>query len=308
MKIDRLLGIIIYLLNHEKTTASFLAEYFNVSVRTIQRDIVTISSVGIPIYSYGGKKGGYSILPSYKIKNMNISNNEQQIIIKALESLETSYSTELVKTLLEKYNAIIDKKEENNVFWDFSITKENNQVQNYNTLLEECIADKKIVYIRYRNAKGNVSNQCIEPLAIHYKWYAWYLLAYSFTKEEYRTYKIARIGELNISKQISSLKHPDIKELMKKLEMEYYETCISIEINFSKDEISLIKEYFPDTFIGKIENTDDMYRTFINVPAKERLWKALLLSFGDKVKIINPKNYLDELIDTAKKFLLNYDI
>ena len=69
MKIDRILGIIIYLLNHDRVSAKTLAEKYHVSVRTIQRDMVNIASSGIPIYSDSGKNGGYSILPTYKLKN-----------------------------------------------------------------------------------------------------------------------------------------------------------------------------------------------------------------------------------------------
>ncbi len=68
MKIDRILGIIIYLMNHDNVSASYLAERFHVSVRTIQRDMISISAIGVPIYSESGKNGGYSILPTYKIK------------------------------------------------------------------------------------------------------------------------------------------------------------------------------------------------------------------------------------------------
>ena len=69
MKIDRILGIIIYLFNHDKVSAKTLAEKYDVSVRTIQRDMVNIASCGIPIYSDNGKNGGYSILSTYKLKN-----------------------------------------------------------------------------------------------------------------------------------------------------------------------------------------------------------------------------------------------
>ena len=70
MKLDRLLGIIIHLLNHENVSASRLAERFQISVRTIQRDIISISSAGIPVYSVNGRFGGYSILPAYRMKNI----------------------------------------------------------------------------------------------------------------------------------------------------------------------------------------------------------------------------------------------
>ena len=85
MKLERILEIIIYLLNHEKVSAKYLAEYFDVSVRTIQRDMVSIAEAGIPVYTLGGRYGGYAVLENYKIKNINIKNSEQQIIISALE-------------------------------------------------------------------------------------------------------------------------------------------------------------------------------------------------------------------------------
>ena len=79
MKVDRILEIIIYLINHDNVPASDLAERFHVSVRTIQRDMVSISSIGIPVYLEGGKNGGYSILPTYKMKNSDKSKNSQSV-------------------------------------------------------------------------------------------------------------------------------------------------------------------------------------------------------------------------------------
>lgn len=122
MKTDRILGIIIYLMNHDNIQASYLAERFHVSIRTIQRDMVSISAIGIPIYSESGKNGGYSILPTYKIKNSEIRSDEQQMIVKALESLATSYTNDTLKTLIEKYNAIVQKEGGQKVFWDFGVT------------------------------------------------------------------------------------------------------------------------------------------------------------------------------------------
>ena len=165
MKVDRILEIIIYLINHDNVPASYLAERLHVSVRTIQRDMVNISSIGIPVYSEGGKYGGYSILPTYKIRNSNIRNDEQQMIIKALESLATSYTNDALKALIEKYNAIIEKKGGQRIFWDFGVTRENSHVQNMNHLLEQAIAEKKHIIFHYRNAEGTKSKQYIEPVS-----------------------------------------------------------------------------------------------------------------------------------------------
>lgn len=306
MKVDRILEIIIYLINHDNVPASYLAERFHVSVRTIQRDMVSISSIGIPIYSEGGKYGGYSILPTYKIRNSNIRNDEQQIIMKALESLATSYTCDTLKALIEKYNAIIEKEGGQKIFWDFGVTRENSHVQNVNHLLEQAIAERKHIIFHYRNADGKKSKQYIEPLAIHFKWYAWYLFSYSPEKKQYRTFKVARIQNLHIDDTVSVIKHGNIEKLMKESEQEYYQTCIHIEVRFDNEYTNLMSEYFPDCPTEKL--TETMSRIFIDVPAKERLWKALLLSFGNKIKVVGPEEYKKELIETAKKFWSNYDI
>ena len=306
MKLERILEIIIYLLNHEKVSAKYLAEYFDVSVRTIQRDMVSIAEAGIPVYTLGGRYGGYAVLENYKIKNINIKNSEQQIIISALESLATSYTNDKLNSLIEKYNAIIEKEGGQKVFWDFSVTKENKKVQDSNMLLEEAISGKNYIAFDYRNAEGKTSHVCAEPLAIHYKWYAWYLFAYLKETKEYRTFKVARIQNIIISKERSFIKHGDIQQKMKEAELAYYKTCIDIEIVFSETEIPLIEEYFPDSVIEKLSS--QKCKTHIHVPAKERLWKALLLSFGDAVTVVSPKDYKEELIKTAKTFFTNYDI
>ena len=306
MKTDRILGIIIYLMNHDNVPASYLSERFHVSVRTIQRDMISISTIGVPIYSESGKNGGYSILPTYKIKNSEIRSDEQQMIIKALESLATSYTNDTLKTLIEKYNAIVQKEGGQKVFWDFGVTKENTGIQSKNQLLEHAIGQKKYVSFEYCNADGRKSTPMVEPLAIHYKWYAWYLFAYSDDKKQYRTYKIARMQNLEEMDRVSNIDHGDIKKLMKESEQAYYRTSIPIEVQFANEETALIEEYFPDCPIEQI--SEDTKRMFIDVPAKERLWKALLLSFRNKVKVIGPEKYRKELIQTAQNFLSNYDI
>nr|WP_255810148.1 WYL domain-containing protein [Treponema denticola] len=306
MKLERILEIIIYLLNHEKVSAKYLAEYFDVSVRTIQRDMVSIAEAGIPVYTLGGRYGGYAVLENYKIKNINIKNSEQQIIISALESLATSYTNDKLNSLIEKYNAIIEKEGGQKVFWDFSVTKENKKVQDSNMLLEKAIGGKNYMVFDYRNSEGKSSHVCAEPLAIHYKWYAWYLFAYLKKTKEYRTFKVARMQNLVLSKERSFIRHGDIQQKMKEAELAYYKTCINIEIIFSEKEIPLIEEYFPDSVIEKLSS--HKCKTHIHVPAKERLWKALLLSFGDAVTVVSPKDYKEELIKTAKIFFTNYDI
>lgn len=157
MKIDRMLETIIYLLNHENVSASALAERFHVSVRTVQRDMLSIQEAGIPVCANYGKYGGYSILPSYKMRNCSIREEEQQMIRKALESLATSYVNETLSSLIEKYNLLSEKEGGQRIFFDFGIARENQQVQVDNLLLEKAIAEERIITFAYRNAAGDES-------------------------------------------------------------------------------------------------------------------------------------------------------
>ena len=306
VKIDRLLEIITILLNRDSVSAKTLADRFQVSVRTIQRDMVSISLAGIPIYSTEGNSGGYAIISDYKVKNQIMKPEEQHLLIKALESLATSYSSNSLAELIKKYNSIADRQKGQKIFWDFGVTKENQTVQCSNTLLEKAISDNRMIQFRYRNAKGEESSKTVQPLAIHYKWYAWYLFSWVHETKEYRTFKVARIQDLKLTEIISDLQFNDVEAKMKESEKEYYRTCCPIEIQFYWESVELMEEYFPDCMMEQVEG--NLFRLILNVPQNERLWKALLLSFGNKIKIISPAGYQQELIDTARKFLSNYDI
>ena len=118
MKIDRLLNITVYLLNHDRATAKALSERFNVSTRTIQRDIVALSAAGIPVWADAGAKGGYAILDSFKLKNHVINTTDIQMVRRALEGLYTAYHRPDLAMLMEKY-ASFDATD--SAFTEFSI-------------------------------------------------------------------------------------------------------------------------------------------------------------------------------------------
>lgn len=300
MKIDRMLEIVFILMNQDKVSARNLSERFGVSVRTIQRDMESLSLAGVPVTSLGGREGGYAILPSFRIKNGEVKEEEQQIIVKALQSLATTYSSEPLRSVMEKYRALVENKGQDKIYWDFGVTGENRPVQEKNALLQTAIKERKLVSFAYCNAKGDQSHRLVEPLAIHYKWYAWYLFA--FWPQEI---KVARIRDLQIQGKADGWEHGDIQQRMKEAETAYYQTCIPIEIHFAKEEQSLMEEYFPDCPVEPID--EKTCRLFLHVPENERLWKALLLSFGDRVQVVGPDSYRRSLIETAEKFLSNYD-
>lgn len=110
MKIDRLLSIIIHLLNHELTAASALADRYGVTVRTIQRDMETIQAAGIPIYAIQGPHGGYGVVESYRMDRQLMSVEDFYYIVTALTSVASSLSDERIDGTLEKVKALLPER------------------------------------------------------------------------------------------------------------------------------------------------------------------------------------------------------
>ena len=164
------------------------------------------------------------------------------MIRQALESLASSYANETLAGLIEKYHAVSENTESQRTFFDFGIAKENQKVQQDNQILEKAIAEERLITFTYRN--GQESQRLVQPLAIQYKWYSWYLFAWSVPQEAYRTFKIARISEMQVTPRHADKKHEDVELLIKQADEAYSDTCVTIEVHFDRKVKSIIEEYF----------------------------------------------------------------
>lgn len=304
MKTERLLEIVLYLLNRETVTARQLADKLGVSVRTIQRDMDDLSLAGIPLRSDLGSRGGYSIDPTYKIKNQFLKPEDFSLIVMALKSLDTAYENGRLESVLNKYRTVGGVNGPS-VFLDYSVTKENGSVQTSNKILEDAISRSMQVQFGYRNSVGTASRKTVCPLALRYKWYAWYLFAFDPEKNDYRTYKVARIKNLVVT-EIRFESHDDVEKRLLASEREYLKTCETIEVWCSGGSTDELEEYFPEEKKEKLADGNCIMH--LHVPPGEKLWQALLLGMGDQVKILKPESYREQLIRTAISFLSNYDI
>lgn len=133
MKIERLLGIVVYLLNRDFVNANTLAEKFEVSTKTIQRDIETLNLAGIPITSMKGTNGGYGILDSFKMDKQMASMEDYQLIISALRGMSSAYNNKKIETTLEKILNVSKQEKCNNtrVKIDFSASREWKNIDEY---------------------------------------------------------------------------------------------------------------------------------------------------------------------------------
>ena len=197
MQINRLFEIVYILLEKKSITANELAARFEVSKRTILRDIGTLSGAGIPIYTTKGKGGGISILDNFVLNKTTISDEEQSQILMALQGLTSTQNVES-GGILSKLGALFEKTDTNWIEVDFSRWGNVGSDKEKFEMLKKAIIKKQPVIFQYPGYYGVVNERTVYPLKLAFKSKAWYVQAYCLLKDDYRLFKINRILQMEV--------------------------------------------------------------------------------------------------------------
>jgi predicted DNA-binding transcriptional regulator YafY len=306
MKIERLLGIVVYLLNRYIVNANALAEKFEVSTRTIQRDIETLNLAGIPITSIQGINGGYGIIDGFKLDKQITSKEDYQFIIAALIGMNSAYNSKKIETTLEKLLSVSrqEKSVSSKVKLDFSISREGNNIDEYLKIIENAIDKEQIIEFEYTNSYGDKTLRSAEPVGVIYKWYAWYMLGYCCDKKDYRLFKLVRMRNLKKLAESFSIKHESIDNLLVQHEKQDNRKYMDVKI-LCKEEIRIsIEEYFPNARITVKEDGDFILQ--FHALDSEIGWKGLLFTYGNRIKIVEPEELKTEFMLKAKEIIDNH--
>jgi len=306
MKIDRLLGIITYLMNRDIVTAKELAKRFEVTQRTIQRDVDTINLAGIPIVSLRGINGGYKILDKFKFSKQAVSEADLSSIRLAIESMSTLSITNNYLDLMEKVDSIKKPMGDTRLSVDFGVAKENKTVIANYKILSEAINVKHKVAFDYTNAMNHVSGKVIEPVSLNFKWYAWYLVGYKSVDKKYSIFKLSRMTNLSISEFEYEDIHKGPECLFDNLMKKDKRKLTKLKIVCSENVFISLNEHFHNLEV--IEKSHGSYSLTMDVIEEERMWFAFLLSFGSDVLVVEPSHIKKRICDHAKKILDKYKI
>ena len=304
MKTDRLYALTLYLLNHGKSSASELAKHFEVSVRTIQRDIDALCQAGIPICALTGTNGGYEILSDFKMNNQLASENEYAYIATAINGLKTVTNNPVANDIYEKI-AAISKNSNTGMILDFSVLREGDE--KLLQLLQSAVKNKQVVRFTYTNNNGEIKEHHVEPIAVIYKWYAWYMLAYNIAKQDYRTYKLVRMEEVCVTEDGFSKEHKSAETILDDCSKSYQGKDISTRIlmRCRGNAIHRIKEYLNGRLIDTFEDGSAIVE--IHIVENEQWWIGVVLSQGKEVEILEPEHIKERIINSAKDILFLYD-
>lgn len=296
MQVNRLFEIVYMLLERKNVTARELANKFEVSTRTIYRDIEILSGAGIPIYANKGKGGGICLLDEYVLNKSLLSEEEQNQILFALQSLE-KLDIHNEKMLMEKMGMLFHKSAKNWIEVDFSNWGTDNSQKDKFNKIKEAILKEKVIEFIYYNSYGEEAKRQVEPLQIWFKDRAWYMKAYCRLKQGYRIFKIARMKEVQV------LEEHFERELPKEIDEKQNFKTITLELEIAKEMTYRVYDEFEKENITKKENGDFIVK--VGYPENDWVY-GYILSFGEYVKVLSPEYAKNSIKEKLEKAIKNY--
>lgn len=294
---NRLFEIVYILLQKKKVTAKELAEKFEVSTRTIYRDVETLSRANVPIYATQGKDGGIALLDRFVLNKTILSEEEQNQILFALQSMK-NVSGQDEKGVLEKLSALFNKAVNDWIKIDFSTWKKDAAQEAKFEMIKKAILNKSRIEFLYYNSNGEKSKRIVEPLQIWFKDKSWYLMSFCKLKEDYRIFKIARMKEI---KMLREHFERDLPKEQKDKTRDF--KIISLKLEISKAMAYRVYDEFESEGISKNRNGDFVVKA--EYPENEWVW-GYVLSFGEYVKVLSPKRAREIIKGKLKKSLEKY--
>ncbi|MDC7235259.1 MAG: YafY family protein [Spirochaetales bacterium] len=308
MKIDRLLSIIVYLLNHELVSARVLAERFNVTVRTIQRDLESIDLAGIPIISIQGPNGGYGIMENFKIDRQLVSLDDLYYIITSLQSVSETISDEKIDGTLEKVMNLLPPREHSflterneKLSIDFSMLGGDPGQQESFRLAKEAVDTERLLEFGYTNNKLENKSRIVEPHTIAFKWRSWYLYAWCLEKKDYRLFRISRIRNPRILSQRFRRRDLSFDEYMAK-QTDYVKT-VELKLRFDPSMRSMVEEYYSEK--DRCIEPDGSLTVNAAMPADGWMY-GFILSYGEYVTVLEPEDVREEIRRIAAQIAKKY--
>ena len=207
MQINRLFEIIYILLEKKSVTAAELAEKFEVSSRTIYRDIETLSQAGIPVYMSKGRGGGISLLPNFILNKAVLTEQEKSDIMSALKAVNAVNFTRS-DSALGKLDSMLGSSGADWIEVDFSGWGNTAAETENFSLLKSAVLEKRVVTFMYSSGRLEKTGREVLPLKLLFKGAAWYLYGFCRMRKDYRFFKLRRICGLNVTDERFDLAAP----------------------------------------------------------------------------------------------------
>ena len=297
MKVDRLVSIIMILLDKERISAQELADMFEVSPRTIYRDIDTINMAGIPVRSLSGVGGGFEIMQKYKVDKKVFSTSDLSAILMGLSSVsnmirgdELAHALAKVKSFIPAETAKDIEFKANQIHIDLSSWMGNSNIQPYLETIKSALQESKLISFEYVAPNKNKAARTVEPYQLVLKNSHWYLQGYCHKRSDFRLFRLSSMSNLQIQKETflpREYQKPilDFAQMAKTLQ-------IKIKLRIHKSVMDRVLEFCAyDHFT---QDGDEHY--IVSFPFIEKeYYYDMLLSFGAKCECLEPPHIRTEM-------------
>lgn len=297
MKVDRLVSIIMTLLDKKRIGAQELAEMFEVSPRTIYRDIDAINLAGIPVRSIPGVGGGFEIMPEYKIDKKVFSTDDLSAILMGLSNLSNMVRANELVNVLAKVKSFIpaDKAKDieiktNQIRIDLSPWLGNRNIQPYLRMIQTALENNNLLSFEYIAHQGKKTARTVEPYQLVVKSGHWYFYGYCCRRDDYRLFRLSRMSGLRVEQEAfipRDYQRPvlNFEEIMETMQTE-------IKIRIHKSVLDRVLEFCAyDNFVP---DGNEYY--IVRFPFIENeYYYDILLSFGDKCECLEPLHIRSEM-------------
>lgn len=310
MKLQRLLGITMLLLSRKRVGAQELADRFEVSLRTIYRDIEAINAIGVPIASFAGVDGGYEIMDQFRIERQIVTFDDLSSIVTALKGMQSTLQDQQMDDLLTKITALIAKSEQNRIeeAGEQLIIGVNPwmRVEEFKDKLAELrLAAKKrnVVWLTYASSEGDTGERAVEPIGLAWKGSSWYLYAYCRLRQDCRTFKLSRIRHLRVEMEVFPRRPERLEDLDAKWGQRDAQSFITMVLRFQPRVRVRVEEYFGPEQVKVEEDGSLLVRS--EHPADAWLY-GMILSYGPHVQVLEPQSLAEEISGQARRIVELY--
>ena len=297
MKVDRLISIVLVLLDKNRISAQELADMFEVSLRTIYCDIDAIELAGIPIRSTSGVGGGFEIMPNYKIDKKVFSTADLSAILIGLSSISNMIQSDELRNALAKVKSFIptERAKEielkvNQIYIDFSQWIGNSNIQSYIEIIKVALQENKLLSFDYIAHRGNKTTRVVEPYQLVLKSTHWYVYGYCLKRNDFRLFRLSRMSTLQKQKETF------IPRDYQKPKLEFADVLATLQTNIKirihKSIVDRVLDYCPyENFIP-----DDKEHYIVSFPFIENdYYYDIVLSFGDKCECLEPLHVREKM-------------
>lgn len=300
MKIDRMIGILAILLQQDKVTAPYLAETFEVSRRTINRDVEALCKAGIPLVTAQGANGGISIMDSYKIDRTLLTSSDMQAILAGLRSLDSVSGTSRYACLMEKLSIGASSllAGDQHILIDLSSWYKSSLAPKIEQI-HRAIDDTRWITFTYYSARGE-SMRTVEPYDLVFYWSGWYVWGWCLKRQEFRLFKLQRMTGLETGELYEKRPAP-LPDLSQE---RVFPAAYQVKALFLPEyKWRLIEEYGQDSFTVQ---PDGRLLFSFGFTKRERILEWIL-SFGNGAELLEPKELRRELRQIGQELEKKYE-